>query len=487
MAGVIGYRAAHKRVEGEYGPAWMHECQECGNGAAEWAYDGLDSDELETPEGLAYSTVPRFYLPLCIPCHREGDRTARDRRQRGQGVAVEWMPLGDSGLSVSGVPEAIWGARRRWREGLGLHDEPLSDVRQLLGMMIAPQSEADLDVVTLWVAATHLSARGIGWHIPRLAIVAPSFGAGKSTLLEYVCKLAHAGHKVDGNITDALIPRLLQGYGFVTLCFDEVEKTLRPENVGAAAVLNSGWTRDASTLINQPTDGGGWLPAKVPLFAPVVLAGNGIRLAADTLQRTITVRLTRSESPTLTDWEAMNPVLERLRGRLADWAEDAARDVRVKRPKVPEGVKGRDRDRWSVLLSAARGAGGRWLEPARALALADTAERAAEAEALGVAPNEQLAYDLVTAWEADGSGQLVPRMPTRKLIERLILANSELWGPAAAKPLTERGLGGKLRQFYGVHPIRWGGGSTKVRGYALADIRGKVWANYGIGDQSSFS
>ena len=481
MAGAVGYRAAHRRIEAEHGPAWSHECQGCGGDAAEWAYNGQDDGELESSEGLAYSITPSFYVPLCVRCHRAHDRTARDQQRAGQGVAVEWVTMGDSGLEASGVPEAIWNTRRRWRDGRGLHDEPLTDLRQLLGMMITAQSADDLDIVALWVAATHLSAKGIGWYIPRLAIVAPSYGAGKSTLLEYVEKLSHKGHRVDGNITDALIPRLLQGHGFVTLCFDEVEKTLRPENVGAAAILNSGWKRDASTLVNQPTDGGGWAPTKIGLFAPVCLAGNGLRLAADTRQRTITVRLARNDSPAHTDWEAMNPILDRLRVRLEDWASYAAGDARVRRPAIPEGVKGRDRDRWSVMLSAARGAGGRWLDTAKRLALADVAERAAEAAALGVAPNEQLAYDLMQAWEVDQSGERIPRMATRRLVERLILANSELWGASSVRPLTDTGLAGKLSQFYGVHPIRWREGSQRYRGYALADIR-KAWAVYGIGD-----
>lgn len=476
----IGYRAAHKRVAAKRSPAWVEVCADCGGAGEEWSYDGLDPDEIESPDGLAYSLDVDRYAARCKPCHRAYDRRLADGRRNGRGDSVEWTKLGEIG-SFSGVPEPLWNGRRRWREGSGLHDDPVTDVRQLLGMMISPQTAEDLDIVALWIAATHLSGRGIGWYIPRLALVAPSYGAGKSTLLEYVEKLSHKGHRVDGNITDALIPRLLQGHGFVTLCFDEVEKTLKPENVGAAAILNSGWKRDASTLVNQPTEGGGWAPAKIGLFAPVCLAGNGLRLAADTRQRTITVRLARNDDPAHTDWEAINPVLDRLRARLEEWADYAAGDARVKRPAIPDGVKGRDRDRWSIMLSGARGAGGWWLDTVKRLVLADVAERAAEAAAIGVAPNEQLAYDLVSAWEVDQDGERVPRMPTRRLVERLVLVNPDLWGASTGRPLTEKGLGGKLSQFYGVQPTRWREGIQRHRGYALADIR-RVWAIYGIGD-----
>lgn len=466
----IGYRAAHHRVGAKRGPAWAETCVDCRGQAEEWSYDGLDLDEIESPEGLTYSLDPDRYAARCKPCHRAFDLAARERK-RGEGqddnaLALQWI-------------ETYWRMRQKPREARGLPDDPVSDVRSLLGTMIEPQTEADLDLVTLWIAATHLTARGIGWSIPRLAIVASSHGAGKSTLLRYVARLSHNGERLSGALTAATIPRAIQAAGCATICLDEIEKTLKSSDTAVTTIINDGWERDAEKRQNEPSPDGGWISNKVSIFSPLAMAGNGLVIADDVAERFVTARLARSDNPADTDWERINPILDRLKERLAAWADHAKGDGRVKRPPLPEGLTGRNRDRWKILLSVGQGVRGRWITKAEGMAMTDVRERAAEAATIGAAPNEQLAWDLVTAWPADGNGERVPRIATTALLERLIRTNSELWGPMASRPLTSTGLAWRLKQFYGIRPTRWRDETGNPRGYTLDEIR-KAWKAQGI-------
>lgn len=469
---LVGYRAAHKRVSTERGPAWAESCQDCGHGADEWSYDHSDRDELEAGDsanlGAPYSLSPERYQARCKACHVRFDKAAARERQGivDDSPALTMFEDDEAPQGISPI-EVSWYFRKFYREeSRGLPDEPLSDVRDLLGAFITAQNPADLDMITLWIAGTHLAARGVSNTIPRLAIVAPSYGAGKSTALDFVRRLSHKGETVTSNVSDALIPRILQSEGFTTLCIDEADRVIKPENAGTMAVLNAGWQRGATARINQPSSDGGWTPSKIDVFSPVAMAGNGLRIAADVRERTLTVRLIKSAGVAEARWnEGLQGVDDRLRGRLSAWADRASRDVRVKRPRVPDGLAGRDRDRWSLLLSAGRGTGGSWVTKAEALAVADRDARAAEAAAVGVAPNHQLAFDLFKVWR---QGELA--VGTRDLADRLIVENPEVWGAPSGKLLTPTSLGWRLSQFYGVSPQQRG----RVRGFSLADVR-RVW------------
>lgn len=81
---VVGYRAAHARVQAARGPATCYPCAgDCGRPAGEWAYDNADPDELvATVNGAVrrYSLDSDRYQPLCRPCHRRFDKNHRALR-----------------------------------------------------------------------------------------------------------------------------------------------------------------------------------------------------------------------------------------------------------------------------------------------------------------------------------------------------------------------------------------------------------------------
>ena len=74
---IVGYNAAHERVEKERGPAWHYICEEgCGRQADHWSWM-LYSFWLMETEGprafMPYSLDPWDYRPLCAPCHKRFD------------------------------------------------------------------------------------------------------------------------------------------------------------------------------------------------------------------------------------------------------------------------------------------------------------------------------------------------------------------------------------------------------------------------------
>jgi hypothetical protein len=68
------YRTAHQRVRNARGKAGEHACVNCGQSAAQWSYDGLDTDELTDPKtGCKYSTKTERYQARCHLCHVKAD------------------------------------------------------------------------------------------------------------------------------------------------------------------------------------------------------------------------------------------------------------------------------------------------------------------------------------------------------------------------------------------------------------------------------
>lgn len=84
----LTYYGAHGRIKMYWGSASQYFCIECGEQAAEWAYDGTDPSELEgevkvdgVKYPVRYSVWPEFYAPLCTGCHRAKDRSAWSLRR----------------------------------------------------------------------------------------------------------------------------------------------------------------------------------------------------------------------------------------------------------------------------------------------------------------------------------------------------------------------------------------------------------------------
>lgn len=125
--GIGSYYGVHNRVKSERGSAAGHTCVDCGRPAEEWSYDGLDPDELTTPEGYRFSVRPEHYVARCRRCHarldRSGERNHRARHTDAQvaaivaeyraGLITQTALAAKYGVSQSAISDWVRGVHRR--------------------------------------------------------------------------------------------------------------------------------------------------------------------------------------------------------------------------------------------------------------------------------------------------------------------------------------------------------------------------------------
>jgi hypothetical protein len=138
------------------------------------------------------------------------------------------------------------------------------------------------------------------------------------------------------------------------------------------------------------------------------------------------------------------------------------------RPEMPPGVEDRNADLWEPLLAIADATG--WGQEARAAAV----------ELIGAARNEEpsLGIKLLTDLKALFDTSTLDALPTATILSRLIDLPESPWGDLKGKPINDRTLARKLKQ-YGVHSrdIRLRDRDTPLKGYAKEDLH-DVWLRY---------
>ncbi len=324
----------------------------------------------------------------------------------------------------------------------------LDDVRAWLARHIITVKPGDLDVLTLWAAHTHATARL--YSTPRLQIDSAVPESGKTTVLEHLERLAYSAVMASSISSPALLARLV-GSDPRTLLLDEVDRTLDPKKDGVGeivAIINSGYKLGGSRPTLMPTKGGGWKPEELSTFAPVAMAGNQPALPDDTRSRVIRVLLLPDWAGVAeeSDWETKETEASTLGARLARWARWA--DF-TERPTMPEGCTNRFREKWQPLARVAHAAGGRWLESVLALAAEDVENvRLDREEGLAAAKPHVLALrHILVVWPGDA-----PFLRTQDLVDLLIRSHPEMWGVESSygRDLTIQRLGRMLWSAYGI-------------------------------------
>jgi hypothetical protein len=174
-----------------------------------------------------------------------------------------------------------------------------------------------------------------------------------------------------------------------------------------------------------------------------------------------------------TDTDASSPRLDQLKAATADtvnrfqngsfglvaegkaeWVcaipdEDLTK-VRGAVPRLPEGVTGRFREKWSPLKRVAAAAGGDWPDRVDAMALHDKEEYAMDREdgLVKEKPAVILLSHIHEVWPDD-----TPFVPTSELIDLLVIGHPSVWGEEGpiGKRLTAHRLGRMLAQGYKIH------------------------------------
>lgn len=348
----------------------------------------------------------------------------------------------------------------------------LDEVREWFATFICPLSDLDLDLLTLWSAHTHFVDKS--YTTPRLVIDSPLPESGKTTTLEHLERLCLNPMQMASLSSPAMLARLLDA-GMRTLLLDEVEKNLRPDKPGVEdllAVLNTGYKRGGSRPVLIPDGKNGWTTKAMPTFSPLAMAGISPQLPDDTLSRTVTVMLLPDDSGLIedSDWEFIEPDAIVLAERLAGWAADMAETVEANnQPELPEGCRGRAKEKWRPLKRVADAAGGRWPAVCTELIERDLENREHDREEglMTERPSIALVRDIVATWPPN-----VTHWPTDEICQTLTDRYPERWGPSERYPkgLTTQRIGRYLGKQWHVRSVRQPRDGVKVRGFLHGDL-----------------
>lgn len=351
----------------------------------------------------------------------------------------------------------------------GYESPALDDVRAWFGRYVSTVQDSDLDLLTLWAAHTHLVVET--FTSPRLVLDSPVPGSGKTTTLEHLEKLCLSSVQMASLSSPAMLVRLLDA-GMRTILIDEADRSLSPDKEGIGdliAVLNSGYKRGGTRPVLIPSKEGGWAVKEMATYAPVAMAGNSPNLPEDTRSRSIRVLLMPDVDDTVeeSDWEWIEEDARQLGKELAAWADSVRDHVRMTRPQLPTGIKGRAKERWAPLMRVAEAAGGRWPAVVERLALEDVEEQqlAKEEGTVTQRPHVVLMQHLAEVWPDEAAF-----VPTEHIIERLVDAHPDVWGQFSSfgKTLTAQRFGRMLSQNYKIHSAR--PDARASRGYTLASL-----------------
>src|SRR5215471_5976687 len=345
----------------------------------------------------------------------------------------------------------------------------LDDVHGFLGrFVIYPSIEAH-DAHVLWIVHTHIME---AWEsTPRIAFLSPEPASGKTRALE-VAELLVPNPVEAVNVSPAYLFRKVgDDKAKPTILYDEIDAVFGPkakENEEIRALLNAGHRRGA--MVGRCAVHGKTVKAEeICAFCAVALAGLGW-LPDTILSRSVIIRM-RRRAP----HEKVTPFRRRiyakegngLRDQFAAWATDSIKTMIEARPEMPEGIEDRNADVWEALLAIAEAAGGHWLKRAHGAAVALVAAATDNEPSLGI----RLLSDL-----RDVFGK-AEQMTTATVLEGLHGIKEAPWTDLKGKPLNDRGLATRLRQ-YGVRSKDLNvGGDIRRKGYTREDLH-DAWERY---------
>lgn len=346
----------------------------------------------------------------------------------------------------------------------------LDEVRTWLGRFICTVDDYDLDLLTLWAAATHLCIET--YTSPRLIIDSPVPGSGKTTCLEHLERLCISPVQMASLSSPALLVRMLDK-GMRTILIDEADRSLNPDKEGVSellAVLNSGYKRGGTRPVLISTKDG-WEAKEMPTYSPVAMAGNNPNLPDDTKSRSIRVLLMPDINGEAedSDWEMIEAEVDLIAERLKDWADEVRDTVKGSRPALPEKIRGRARERWFPLKRVAAAAGGRWSEIVDEMAVRDVERIEIEREEglIQERPAIVLLRHLHEVWKDDESTFI----RTDVLIEHLVENYPDMWSEHSSfgKKLTPQRMGRMLVTAFNIHSAR--PNTNGPRGYLRSAIQ----------------
>jgi len=312
----------------------------------------------------------------------------------------------------------------------------LAAVHQFLGRFVAYPSKHAHVAHALWIVHAHLMDK---WEsTPRLAALSPEPASGKTRLLE-TTELLVPSPVCAVNVSPAYLFRKVGSDEGVTILFDEIDTVFGPkakENEEIRGLLNAGHRRGAVAgrcVMNGKTVA----TEEIAAYCAVALAGLGW-LPNTILSRSIIIRMRRRrQGEQVEQFRRRIHALdgEQIRVLIESWARAVTGEISW--PDLPLGIEDRDADVWEPLVAVADLVGGQWPELARAAAVALVSESKETEPSMGI----RLLADLRAVF---GDREA---MPSKALLVALHDIAESPWGDLRGKPLDERGLANRLRQY----------------------------------------
>lgn len=300
----------------------------------------------------------------------------------------------------------------------------------------------------------------------RIAFLSPEPASGKTRALEISVLLVPRPVEAI-NVTPAYLFRKVGSEeGSPTILYDEIDTVFGPkakDNEEIRALLNAGHRRGA--VAGRCVVRGKTVETEeIPAYCAVALAGLGW-LPETILSRSIIVQM-RRRAPNEQIRPFRRRVYEkegaRLRGRLSAWGKSALGNLKENWPDLPPSIADRDADVWEPIIALADFADGDWPDRARTAAIEMVKAGKDREPSLGI----RLLADLRIVFEDREA------MTTNDILVDLIAIKESPWGDLKGKPLNDRGLANRLRQ-YGIKSkqIRFG-----EKGLATTE---PIWSRFG--------
>ncbi|BBC33571.1 DNA primase [Streptomyces graminofaciens] len=334
--------------------------------------------------------------------------------------------------------------------------------------------EAAYVAVALWDAHAHLI--DCFDSTPRIAFLSPEPGSGKSRALEIVETLVPRPMVAVNASAAALFRSVSDPNGRPTILFDEIDTVFGPkagDNEELRGFINAGHRRKGVTyrcVGDQQT------VTPFPSYTALAVAGLG-SLPDTILTRSVIIRMRRrARNEHVEPFRAglHEPEGNKLRDRLAEWAEQARGFVMGAWPDMPEGVTDRPADVWEPLLAIADVVGGEWPRRAREACVALVkASQANDKGSLGIRLLTDLRDHVLIG---------IDRLPTVAILDRLNALDDAPWADLGGRPLDNRRLSKMLGEYMTAdnepiasRNIRTSGGVLK--GFYADDLT-DAWARY---------
>jgi len=326
---------------------------------------------------------------------------------------------------------------------------------------------AQADAAALWVAHTYMTEL---FEVSPLALInAPEKACAKTQFQTLLGRMSYRPLPASNASLSALF-RAVEHWQ-PTILIDEADTFFR-DNAELHGLVNAGYKRGGFVLRSEAA-GDNFEPRLFNVYGAKSIAGIALErhLPDSTMSRGIVFNMRRKlPHESVERMRDADPAMfDRIRARLARFALDYARQIRLSCPKLPDELSDRAMDNWEPLLAIAACAGSAWVERATAAAL--QLSRASESQ---MSTGNELLADI-----RDFFGKRTgDKVSTAELLAALVADDERPWSTYnRGKPMSPRQLAKHL-SVYGIKSktVRLGPTNTP-KGYERSQFD-DVFARY---------